>query len=120
MNLYLRLLWTWIAARFKPAIRMGDTIEMSLRVWPGDLDINGHMNNGRYMTITDLAVIEYFTRAGFLPIALRRGWRPENRVTSVSSTACARLGLIWNEDVRSMFGRIEARSAHANQIFASY
>lgn len=76
MNLYLRLLWTWIAARFKPAIRMGDTIEMSLRVWPGDLDINGHMNNGRYMTITDLAVIEYFTRAGFLPIALRRGWRP--------------------------------------------
>jgi acyl-CoA thioesterase FadM len=55
---------------------MGDTIEMSLRVWPGDLDINGHMNNGRYMTITDLAVIEYFTRAGFLAIALRRGWRP--------------------------------------------
>jgi putative nucleotidyltransferase with HDIG domain len=44
----------------------------------------------------------------------------ENRVTAISSTACARLGLIWNEDVRSMFGRIEARSAHANQIFASY
>lgn len=76
MNLYLRLVWTWLRACFKPPIRFGGTIEMSLRVWPGDLDINGHMNNGRYMTITDLALVEYFTRCGFLAIALRRGWRP--------------------------------------------
>lgn len=76
MNLYLRLLWTWLRARAKPAITMGDTIELQLRVWPSDVDVNGHMNNGRYMTITDLALIEYFTRAGFLPIALRKGWRP--------------------------------------------
>lgn len=76
MNLYFRLLWTWLRARSKPAIRFGESIELSLRVWPGDLDINGHMNNGRYMTITDLALVEYFTRCGFLGIALRRGWRP--------------------------------------------
>ena len=77
MNLYLRLIWTWLRARFsKPPIRMGDTIEMRLRVWPNDLDVNGHMNNGRYMTITDLALIEYFTRSGFLPLALKKGWRP--------------------------------------------
>lgn len=49
MNLYLRLLWTWLRARSKPAIAMGDTIELQLRVWPNDLDVNGHMNNGRYM-----------------------------------------------------------------------
>jgi acyl-CoA thioesterase FadM len=76
MNLYFRLLWTWLRARMKPAIAMGDTITMQLRVWPNDLDVNGHMNNGRYMTIVDLALIEYFTRAGFLPVALKRGWRP--------------------------------------------
>ena len=76
MNLYLRLLMTWMRARFKPAIRMGDSIALRLRVWPNDLDVNGHMNNGRYMTIVDLALIEYFTRAGFLPVALQRGWRP--------------------------------------------
>ena len=76
MNLYLRLLWTWLRARTKPAIVLGDTIELQLRVWPSDLDVNGHMNNGRYMTITDLALVEYFTRAGFLPVALRKGWRP--------------------------------------------
>ena len=76
MNLYLRLLWTWLRARSKPAIVVGDTIELQLRVWPNDLDVNGHMNNGRYMTITDLALVEYFTRTGFIPVALREGWRP--------------------------------------------
>lgn len=76
MNLYLRLFWTWLRARFKPPIAVGDTIELTLRVWPTDLDVNGHMNNGRYMTITDLAFIEYFTRAGLLAAAWRHGWRP--------------------------------------------
>jgi len=76
VNLYLRLFWIWLRARGKPAIRLGDTIEIQLRVLPNDIDINGHMNNGRYMTIADLALIEYFVRSGFLKSALRRGWRP--------------------------------------------
>lgn len=76
MSLYFRLFWVWLRARSKPSIRMGDSIELTMRVWPNDLDINGHMNNGRYMTITDLAIIEYFARAGFLKVALRNRWRP--------------------------------------------
>ncbi|MEC5162728.1 MULTISPECIES: thioesterase family protein [unclassified Janthinobacterium] len=76
MNLYFRLLWVWWRARFKPPILIGDTIEMTLRVWPNDLDLNGHMNNGRYMTIIDLALVEYLSRAGFLKLAWRHGWRP--------------------------------------------
>jgi acyl-CoA thioesterase FadM len=76
MSLYFRLFWIWLRARSKAPIQMGDTIELTLRVWPNDLDINGHMNNGRYMTITDLALVEYFLRAGFFKIALRNGWRP--------------------------------------------
>lgn len=76
MNLYLRLLCTWLRARLKPSIRFGDTIEMRLRVWPNDIDVMGHMNNGRYLTVLDLALVEYFTRAGFLKVLLRRGWRP--------------------------------------------
>ncbi|MES2939451.1 MAG: thioesterase family protein [Pseudomonadota bacterium] len=76
MNLYLRLLLTWLGMRLKPPIRLGDTIEMTMRVWPGDLDVNGHMNNGRYLTITDLIVVEYFGRAGFFRIARRKGWLP--------------------------------------------
>jgi acyl-CoA thioesterase FadM len=76
MNLYVRLLWTLFRARFKPRITVGDTIELRLRVWPNDLDVNGHMNNGRYLTVTDLAIIEYFSRSGFLRVMLEKGWRP--------------------------------------------
>ncbi len=76
MSLYFRLFWVWLRARSKSSIQMGETIELTMRVWPNDLDINGHMNNGRYMTITDLALIEYFARAGFIRYALRKRWRP--------------------------------------------
>jgi acyl-CoA thioesterase FadM len=76
MNLYLRLLWTLFRARFKPRITVGETIELRLRVWPNDLDVNGHMNNGRYMTVTDLAIAEYFARSGFLRVMFEKGWRP--------------------------------------------
>ena len=47
MNLYLRLLWTLLRSFRLPAIAMGDTLVRGLRVMPNDLDINGHMNNGR-------------------------------------------------------------------------
>jgi len=76
MNLYFRLFYVWLRALFKPMIRIGDTIDLRLTVLPNDLDLNGHMNNGRYMTIIDLALVEYMTRAGFMGPAMRRGWRP--------------------------------------------
>jgi len=76
MNLYLRLLMTllraWRALRLAP----GDTLERRLRVLPNDLDINGHMNNGRYLTVIDLMLIEFFVRTGFARVMLRQRWRP--------------------------------------------
>jgi acyl-CoA thioesterase FadM len=76
MNLYLRLLWALLRSRRLARIQPGDTIERSLRVWPGDLDINGHMNNGRYLTIIDLMLVEYFVRSGFARVMVQAGWRP--------------------------------------------
>lgn len=76
MNLYLRLLWALLRSRRLPRIAPGDTIERTLRVWPNDLDINGHMNNGRYLTVIDLMLVEYFVRSGFAHAMLASGWRP--------------------------------------------
>ncbi len=80
MTLYLRLilalLRAWRLARRGPPVRPGDTIERRLRVWPGDLDLNGHMNNGRYLTVVDLMLVEYFVRSGFARAMLEAGWRP--------------------------------------------
>lgn len=76
MNLWFRLIWAIIRAFRQRTIRPGETIERTLRVWPNDLDVNGHMNNGRYLTVVDLILVEYFVRSGFARILMKSGWRP--------------------------------------------
>jgi len=76
MNLYFRLLFTILRALRAPRVRPGDTVELRLRVWPTDLDLNGHMNNGRYLTLVDLGLVTAFIRSGFARLALSKGWRP--------------------------------------------
>ena len=76
MNLYLRLLWTLLRTRRLPRIDVRDELERTFRVLPNDLDINRHMNNGRYLTMIDLMVIEYFARTGFLNVLLKNKWSP--------------------------------------------
>lgn len=76
MNLYLRLLLTIVKALRAPRVRLGESVEFDLRVWPTDLDLNGHMNNGRYLTMVDLALATIFIRSGFARLCFSRGWRP--------------------------------------------
>jgi putative nucleotidyltransferase with HDIG domain len=57
--------------------------------------------------------------AEVLSNALDLAGRAENRVTTISASACDRLGLVWDDSMHTLFGRIEARSRHANLFFAS-
>ena len=47
------------------------TTRISLRVWPNDLDINFHVNNGRYLALADLGRFHWFVRTGVLGVARR-------------------------------------------------
>ena len=76
MNLYFRLIWIIIRSFFKPRIDFADEIVLNLCIWPNDLDINRHLNNGRYLTILDLGSIDLFLRSGVLMRAIRNGFRP--------------------------------------------
>ncbi len=76
VNLYFRLLLTICKALWAPRIKPGDSIELRLRVLPNDLDLNGHMNNGRYLTIVDLGLATLFIRSGFARLCFAKGWRP--------------------------------------------
>ena len=60
MNLYFRMMWTILRSFFKPKIDFSDEIVLELRIFPNDLDINRHLNNGRYLTILDLGSIDLF------------------------------------------------------------
>lgn len=76
MNLYFRLLWTALRCLFLPPVSPADTLVIRRRVWLNDIDINLHMNNGRYLTVVDLSLIEFFARTGFLKAFVRQKWRP--------------------------------------------
>ena len=76
MNLYLRLLLTVLKALRGPRVQPGETVELALCVLPNDLDLNGHMNNGRYLTIVDLGLVTMFVRSGFARLCIKNKWRP--------------------------------------------
>jgi acyl-CoA thioesterase FadM len=77
MNLWLRLMWCLIAARFGRTLTMPSEVSrLPFRVWPHDLDPSWHMNNGRYLTIMDLGRLDVLARSGLLRAAMRHRWTP--------------------------------------------
>lgn len=78
MNLYLRLLRVLLAAtKSRERIDLlGGGSELPFRVLPGDLDLNLHMNNGRYFSLMDLGRVDLIARSGLLGVCLRSKWAP--------------------------------------------
>jgi len=77
MNLYLRMLWLLLTARFRPRFETaGDLSVLRLRVLPNDLDISLHLNNGRYLTLMDLGRTDFLLRSGLWRTVLKRKLTP--------------------------------------------
>ncbi len=77
MNLIFRMLYVLTLSLFRERLDTGNLVSrLSLRVLPNDLDINLHMNNGRYLTICDLNRIDLFARSGLLKAMFKRNWIP--------------------------------------------
>lgn len=77
MNLIFRMLWVIVRSYFLKRIEMDRvTSSLSLHVLPNDIDINFHMNNGRYLTICDLNRVDVFARSGLLKAMFKRNWIP--------------------------------------------
>jgi acyl-CoA thioesterase FadM len=77
MNLMLRMLYVLILSMFRERVPV-TALEsrLTLRTLPNDLDVNLHMNNGRYLTICDLNRVDLFIRTGLLKIMLKKKWMP--------------------------------------------
>lgn len=73
MNLYLRLLIA-LSQAFRTPLRHTEDLLCAFRVWPHDLDAFGHMNNGRYLQIMDVARVRWMARTGVLSSMLRSRW----------------------------------------------
>jgi YbgC/YbaW family acyl-CoA thioester hydrolase len=77
MNLYFRLILVILKALRRDTITpvlLKNSI--GVRMMPNDLDINMHVNNGRYLTLCDLARVDFFVRSGIAALMLKHKWSP--------------------------------------------
>lgn len=85
MNLYIRffanVLKNLIFPSRKPVAddgAMGQAIfeetSLKMRVLPNDLDVNFHMNNGRFLAIMDIGRMDYTMRMGLHKVMAKEKW----------------------------------------------
>jgi acyl-CoA thioesterase FadM len=76
MNLFFRLIFTFIMSRFRSRVFILDECHTPFRVLPTDLDIFRHINNGIYFSLQDLARTDLMIRSGFWKKINNKGWYP--------------------------------------------
>lgn len=119
VNLYLRLLLMTLrtrAGRGDRPLSIWDTAATAFRVAPTDLDVLGHMNNGRYLTIMDLARLDLMTRSGFWARLRRRGWYPVVAGQTISYRRSLTLGQRFTVHTRVL--GLDERWIYLEQTFA--
>ncbi|MBK0418157.1 thioesterase family protein [Leucobacter sp. CSA1] len=77
MHMIFRTLWhLWFVGRRGPRLGLEDVSRSRFRVWPTDLDVLRHMNNGKYLSIMDIARFDLIQRNGLLAVLEREKWYP--------------------------------------------
>jgi len=77
MSLIFRMLYVWLLSLSKPRLPIGrSTSVLHLISLPNDLDINLHVNNGRFLTLCDLNRVDLFIRTGLFALMRKEKWIP--------------------------------------------
>lgn len=77
MNLYWRLILVVLHALRRSTITAEHLkTAVSIRIMPNDLDVNMHVNNGRYLTLCDLTRVDFFVRSGLARLMIKNKWSP--------------------------------------------
>lgn len=71
MNLWFRLIKVLAHCIGHRRVALDACTRVRLRVWPNDLDLNFHVNNGRYLSLADLGRMDFFIRSGLFELARR-------------------------------------------------
>lgn len=122
MNLWLRLIWAYLSYRSRGPLNLADVSKRNFRVWPSDLDIFNHMNNGKFLSLCDLGRFDWLLRAKIWPELKKRRWYP----VVVAETITFRKSLepwmtfsieskIIGWDAEAVF--VEQRFVHNHQIY---
>lgn len=76
MNRLFRLMHILLFSRFRSKMNFLSECATPFRVWPTDLDVLMHMNNGMYLSLQDLARMDYMIRVQAADAIAANGWYP--------------------------------------------
>ncbi len=74
MNLYFRVLIAFLKNFLRPKMGYREALVSTHRVWLTDIDLFGHMNNGRYLQIMDVSRSAWMLRTGVARAMLANRW----------------------------------------------
>lgn len=115
MNLLFRLLHLLVFFRRRARVQPTDEVSTPFRVWPTDLDLNRHMNNGKFLSIMDLARVDLMLRSGLAPAIREAGLYP--LVASQSIRYRKSLGLFTRFSVRTRVIGWDDKFIYLRQVF---
>lgn len=115
VNLLWRTILHYLFSDRRPVGSPFDVVRSRFRVLPTDLDVYGHMNNGRYLSISDIGRFDLLRRGGLWKEMRRHGWYP----VVASSTISYRKSLQpWQSFVvESRFLGYDKRNVYLEQRF---
>ena len=76
MNLIFRLIVLLIHSFFRKRLHPLAESILQLRVLPNDLDLNLHMNNGRFLSVMDLGRLDLLIRTDLARALFQHRWQP--------------------------------------------
>ena len=76
IKLFGRMIPAAVRSLTQPQLHASQPVSSKFRVWPHDIDLNMHLNNGRFMQIIDVNRLEFLIRIGVARIILHRRWKP--------------------------------------------
>lgn len=118
VNLYFRLIFIRLAwwLRLTPAPIWGPVIT-KLRVFPNDLDIYRHMNNGRYLTVMDIGRSQLIHASGYAKKLKKLGWYP---IVAGQTISYRHSLLLWQKyEIETKIIGFDERWCYISQVFTA-
>ena len=76
MNLWIRVFTIFLMTFFRKKLSPKEIGVTKFMVLPHDIDLNIHLNNGRFLTFMDLGRLDFIMRAGLARVFLKMKWNP--------------------------------------------
>ncbi len=115
MKLLFRLIWLLLTQSRRSRLHILESADTKLRVFPNDLDIFMHVNNGVYLTYADLGRTDLMLRSGTFHKLRKRGWYPVLAAETIQFKQSLTLGQCFSINTR--VAGWDDRSLYIEQVF---